>query len=85
MVSSTFVLDIEEEFYASGCHVHDAFKRYFLEDKSTGGHYQVHLHSNGLCYLTLAPTHPLIKDNYVIKSVEYTVSKRETGETGREE
>jgi len=74
-MGSRITLDIEEDFYASGCFVHDAFKRFLIKDKFEEGHYKIYLHSNGLCYLTLAPTHPIIKEDLAITTVEFPIER----------
>jgi len=77
-------MDIEEDFYASGCVTHDPFRRYCVEDTTPdegGEHYLVHLHSNGLCYLALAPTHPL--NNLEIQSVEYVAQRLQNKVSGK--
>jgi len=77
-------MGIEEDFYASGCVTHDPFTRYFVEDATldeSRGHYLVHLHSNGLCYLALAPTHPL--NHFEIQSVEYVAQRLQNKVSGK--
>jgi len=82
-MASRNTLDIEEDFYASGCTVHDAYKRFIIEDKVEGGHYKIYLHSNGLCYLTLASTHPIIKQNLAISSVEFPIQRMSNKVSGK--
>ena len=39
-------------------------------------HVKVLLHSNGICVLTLAPSHPILAEKAKVKTVDFQVSKK---------
>jgi len=50
-------------------------KKYFLNSESEGGgDYMILLHSNKLAVLTLAPSHPIIKQNLTVISINFKIS-----------
>lgn len=48
-------------------------KKYVLSPTPDGGDYMILAHSNRLCLLSLAPSHPIIKFNLTVKSVSFRV------------
>lgn len=73
---------IEDEFYLSECKVRDMFKRFLVHDPE-GKDVEVHLHSNGVCYLTLAPTHPVLNPLVEVTGVEFTAQRLSTQVSGK--
>jgi len=72
------VQDIEDEYLALGSTYETlterAFTRYyFIEANEGGGHYRLLAHSNKICLITLAPSHPIVVDDLVVSSINYQV------------
>jgi len=71
------VLDIEEEYLQfAHAEVKEPFKRFCNKDKGSEGYYRLNLHSNGMCFISLGPAHPIVKNKELsIASVVFSVSR----------
>jgi len=54
-------------------------KKYMLSPTIDGGDYAFLIHSNRLALITLAPSHPIIKQNLTVISINFKVSFSITG------
>jgi len=72
-MSGSGVLDIEDEYIAQGGEYETLTERafeskYFID---SDGHYRLLIHSNKICLITLAPQHPIVKENLTIQSINF--------------
>lgn len=69
--------DIEDDYLRKGAAYETlterAFTSLYLIEPDGGGHYRLLVHSNKICLVTLAPTHPIILEDLVILNVDFQV------------
>lgn len=69
--------DIEDQYVLEGmCYeslTERAFTRMYFIESDGGGHYRLLVHSNKVCLITLAPSHPIITENLNISSINFQV------------
>lgn len=70
--------DIEDNYLSEGSSYETlttrAFSQFYFMDSNDGGHYRLLVHSNKICLITLAPSHPIIRENLEITSIDYQVN-----------
>jgi len=69
------IQDIEDEYLSQGSAYETiterAFARFYYIEPNGGGHYRLLAHSNKICLITLAPSHPIITNDLVVSSINY--------------
>ncbi|ODN01357.1 Protein Simiate [Orchesella cincta] len=67
--------DIEDEYLSQGSAYETlterSFGRFYFIEPNGGGHYRLLAHSNKICLITLAPSHPIITNDLVVSTINY--------------
>jgi hypothetical protein len=69
------VVDIEDDYISKGGAYETITERAFVSkyfiDPDSNGHFRLLVHSNKICLITLAPSHPIVKENLNITSINF--------------
>jgi len=69
------VVDIEDDYVSKGGAYETITERAFVSkyfiDPESNGHFRLLVHSNKICLITLAPSHPILAENLTVSSISF--------------